>query len=312
VSRPSEGLATALRKRCAREAGRAVPPRGAPWECGGKERSDATPLCGEVRRPSRSHPVSQRCRGLPKALPPHSEGAARGRQVVRSPRAERRGSAAGRSAATPRRCATRPGQSRGWTRFRKRCRGLPKALPPQSEGAPRGRQASAASRAERRGSAGGRSVSDAHPAVRRGPASPVATPGFESGVAAFRRPCHRSPKALRAGDRPRRSPARSAVGVRGVGASATPTPLCDQARPTPRLDPVSKAVSRPSEGLATAVRRRRARETGRGGPITRSAGTRWDRGSPPSMPGRFRRRCRRGNRCRGRSTPSRRGRWVAP
>ena len=143
VSRPSEGLATAVRRRMrAGDRPRWSPARSAVGVRGVGASATPTPLCDQPRRPPRLHPVSQRCRGLPKALPPQSEGAARGRQAAVVPRAKRRRSA------------------------------------------------------------GGRSVSDAHPALRQASPSTALASGF-------------------------------------------------------------RAVSRPSEGLATAVRRRRARETGR-------------------------------------------------
>gem|GEM_PF-6156320 len=89
--------------------------------------------------------------------------------------------------------------------------------------------------------------------------------GFDSGVAAFRRPCHRSPKALRAEDRPSGFPARSAVGVRREGAQRRHAAL-RQGPSNPAVASGFIAVSRPSEGLATAVRKRCARKTRRAVP----------------------------------------------
>ena len=161
-----------LRRLPARETGRAVPRAKRRRSAEGRSVSDTHSALRQGPPTPRLHPVLQRCRGLPKALPPQSEGASRGRQAERFPARSAVGVRRVGASATPTPLCDKARQPRGCIRF-------------------------------------------------------------YSGVAAFRRPCHRSPKALRAGDRPRRFPARSAVGVRRVGASATPTPLCDEARPNP-------------------------------------------------------------------------------
>ena len=238
------------------QTGRGGPPREAPSDCGGKESATPTPLSDQTRRPARSPRF-------------HSGAAAFRRPCHRTPRRSAHqtghGGPPARSAFGLRRegvgdahAAFRPDPSSsliapGFTAVPRPSEGLVTAL----HGAPRARQVAAVSPREAPWSAPGRSAATPR-RFATGPVAHAGRPRFQSGAAAFRRPCHRSPKALRAEDRPSGSPARSAVGVRGVGASATPTPLCDEAHHHPAASGFI-AVSRPSEGLAAAVRWRCAR-----------------------------------------------------
>ena len=153
------------------------------------------------RRPCHRSPKALRAGDRLSGSPRGAPWSAEGRSVSDAHSAVRRG------LASP---AVGSGFESGVAPFRRACRRSPKALRAgdRLSGSPRGAPWSAE----------GRSFSDAHSALRRGPASPAVRSGFESGVAPFRRACHRSPKALRAEDRSRRFPARSAFGVRREGA----------------------------------------------------------------------------------------------
>ncbi len=145
---------------------------------------------------------------------------------------------------------------------------LPRALPRDSPGLGQRRPSIAVPAAIR-------SRSEPPPDARSPPGQPRLRTMAVSGLRAVSRPSEGLATAVRKRSARKTGlggfPARSAVGVRGVGALATPTPLCDQTHRPPVAACGFRAVSRPSEGLATAVRRRCARKTGRGGFPARSA-----------------------------------------
>ena len=209
------------------QTGRGGPPREAPSDCGGKESATPTPLSDQTRRPARSPRF-------------HSGAAAFRRPCHRTPRRSAHqtghGGPPARSAFGLRRegvgdahAAFRPDPSSsliapGFTAVSRPSEGLATAL----HGAPRARPATAVPRAQRLRTAAGRS----RRRPRRFPTRPVVQPDrprFHSGVAAFRRPCHRTPRRS-ARQTGHGGPPRAAPSDCGGKESATPTPLSDQTR----------------------------------------------------------------------------------